>query len=141
MITLRKLILRPSDPGDARWRGLKVRCVVGLDVPDWIEPDVTLGTVVAITEEGCASGAYMPACLHDRARETMAEHGEEVLDYLAERLYLSGERLTLGEGGSWSELERLNFLPDPQKLAGKVLSAAVECWAAEVMDLLEEVTT
>lgn len=96
------------------------------DVPAWIEPDITCSTIAAILQGGCASGAYMPAVTYHQAAETMAEHGDDVLQYLEDRDYLGMPNVFTLEGESWSGF------------ACKVLSAAVEAWAMDVESALEQ---
>jgi hypothetical protein len=57
-----------------------------IDVPTWIDQNLTIYDVDAITQGGCASGAYMPAVIYQTARDTMNAHGDEILDYLSEFL-------------------------------------------------------
>jgi len=95
-----------------------------IDVPAWIEQDITCGTVAAILQGGCASGAYMPACWYSEANETMAKHGDDVLDYLEGCGML--EEITL-DGQSWSGL------------ACSLLSMAVELWASSIEDEAEDI--
>ena len=51
-------------------------------VPKWIDPDITLGTIAAVYEGGCESGAYMPAVTCHQAAKTMAEYGDDVLQFI-----------------------------------------------------------
>lgn len=95
---------------------------LGIDVPAWIRQDIDGSTIAAIIQGGCASGAYMPAVTYYTARETMAEHGDDVLQYLDE----SGT----GEVLEASELLAGNF----SQLCVYLLSAAVEGWAGSVAD-------
>jgi hypothetical protein len=84
-------------------------------VPRWIEQDITVADVVAITEGGCASGAYMPAVTYHSALRTMSDYGDEVLDYLND----SGmdASLAVANSSGWSGM------------VCDLLSAAVEAWA------------
>lgn len=93
----------------------------GVDVPAWMEDDISPYDVAAIAQGGCASGAYMPAVTYHRAMQTMAEHGDDVLQFIEDRL---GE-LPQPEPVSWSGL------------ACSYLSTAVELWAAETEATLE----
>jgi hypothetical protein len=52
------------------------------DVPVWICPNIDLCQTIMIAQHGCASGVYMPAVTYHEARATMAEHGDEILEYL-----------------------------------------------------------
>ncbi len=89
---------------------------LGVQVPAWVDQDITLGTLTDIIEQGAAEGAYMPAASYDSADAVMALHGDEVMEYLED---------TLGEPPA----------PAPANcgwsgLACYYLSAAVEIWAA-----------
>lgn len=84
------------------------------EVPVWIEQDITVADVIAITEGGCASGAYMPAVTYYKAREIMHEHGDEVLEYLDG---LGLEVPPVSASLTWSGI------------AVHFLSCAVESWA------------
>lgn len=55
---------------------------LGIEVPEWIEGDVSPCDVAAIIQGGCMSGAYMPAVTHYDAGQTMAKHGDDVLGYI-----------------------------------------------------------
>jgi len=65
-----------------------------IDVPAWIEQDITCTDIAAIIQGGCESGAYMPAVTYRTALDTMSEHGEDVIDYI----YGSGLTFTLDAG-------------------------------------------
>jgi hypothetical protein len=91
----------------------------GIDVPSWIDEDVSLNDIDAIYDGGCASGAYMPAVVYWQARETMAAHGDDVLVYI-EDVY--GDLPPVPRGESWSGI------------AVHYLSIAVELWAGSVRD-------
>ena len=95
-----------------------------IDVPAWIEQDITPYRVAAIVQGGCASGAYMPAVTYHKAAHTMAEHGDDVLDYIQNTL---GELPAIPNDESWSGI------------ACFFLSYAVELWAASAHDELESV--
>lgn len=94
----------------------------GIDVPAWIEQDITLGQVGAIQYGGCESGAYMPACYYHQAAKTMREYGDDVLQYLEDVDSLPEIDLS---GVSWDGV------------ACHVLTCAVNAWAAGID--LEEV--
>ena len=93
-----------------------------IDVPAWTDQDIDCSTVAAIVQGGCASGAYMPAVTYHTAAQTMAEHGDDVLDYISNTL---GELPKIPDDESWSGI------------AVFFLSYAVELWAASVHDELE----
>jgi len=99
----------------------------GIDVPRWIDRDITLGDIVSISEGGCASGAYMQAVTYRDAIATMFKYGDDVLNYL--------ER----EGVDFTE-----YLRGDESWGGvccSILSLAVDTWAtvaySEVEDILE----
>lgn len=94
-----------------------------IDIPHWIEQDISPSDVAAIVQGGCASGAYMPAVTYHNALAVMHEHGDEVLQYIED----AGIGFEFGaiEDQSWAGL------------ACKCLSAAVELWASSVEGELE----
>ena len=85
-------------------------------IPAWIDASLTGSDLAAILHGGCASGAYMPAVTYHLARETMSEHGDDVLEYV-EASY--GELPEPPKGSSWSGI------------AVHYLSCAVELWAMD----------
>lgn len=91
-----------------------------IEVPAWINQDITPADVAAIVQGGCASGAYMPAVTYHEALTTMHEHGDDVLDYIQDTL---GE-LPNTSAESWTGL------------AVAYLSTAVELWACDIEDEL-----
>lgn len=93
-----------------------------IDVPAWIEQDITGSDVAAICEGGCASGAYMPAVTYHKALETMGGHGDDVLQFIED---CTGELPAVPEGVSWAGL------------AVHYLSEAVELWAFSIEDEAE----
>ena len=99
----------------------------GIDVPAWIDQDITPYDIAAIVQGGCASGAYMPAVTYHTARETMNEHGDDVLSCI-EDMY--GKSPEPPAGTSWSGI------------AVHYLSMAVELWAmgveGDIAEALEE---
>ena len=101
-----------------------------IDVPGWIEQDITGNQIAAIRQGGCESGAYMPAVTYYQAAETMAKHGDDVLTYLEEQL---GELPPPPDNFSWAGL------------AVHYLSYAVDWWATgaeeELTSKLEEAGT
>jgi hypothetical protein len=92
-------------------------------VPDWIEADISPYTVTSIVQGGCASGAYMPAVTYYTARNTMNEHGDEVLDYIQDQ---TGDLPLIPSDTSWSGIACI------------YLSCAVELWAQGVYDALQD---
>lgn len=107
---------------DALWNYDKPVADLGIDVPVFIEQDITGYTVAAIYQGGCDSGAYMPAVTYDTARETMDKHGDEVLEYLEGYGYMPESY----EIQSWSGLAVL------------FLSRAVEAWVSMNMEDIED---
>lgn len=95
----------------------------GVDVPGWIEQDISCTDIAAIVQGGCASGAYMPAVTYYQATQIMAEHGDNVLEFIEDNL---GELPTIPAGESWSGI------------AVFFLSYAVELWAGSVEDELSD---
>ena len=73
-----------------------------------------VSTLRSIVQGGCGSGAYMPAVTYYKAKQTMAEHGDEVLDYIVDAY---GELPAIPDDASWSGI------------ACHYLSVAVELWA------------
>ena len=100
-----------------------IRFIDGLDIdmPAWLENDISPADVAAIIQGGCASGAYMPAVTYYTAAKTMAEHGDDVLQYLDDAM---GELPSVA-GQGWSQM------------ACTYLSCAVELWACSVESELE----
>jgi len=97
-------------------------CAPDVGVPDWIESDISPSDIAAILQGGCASGAYMPAVTYHKALATMAEHGDDVLEYVENAL---GELSKPPDGASWSGM------------ACHYLSCAVELWASAVESEVE----
>jgi hypothetical protein len=95
----------------------------GVDVPDWIDQDISPSTVAAIAQGGCASGAYMPAVTYYDAKETMNEHGDDVLQFIEDHY---GEPVSPKVGESWAGI------------ACFYVSVGVELWANMAHDALEE---
>ena len=93
-----------------------------IEVPAWVEQDISPATIAAIVQGGCASGAYMPAVTYYDALQTMQEHGNAVLDYLSEY----GELPTPPNDVSWNGL------------AVHYLSRAVDLWATIAESELED---
>lgn len=89
-----------------------------VDVPRWIEQDITPADVAAIVQGGCASGAYMPAVTYHQALATMNEHGDDVMQYI--------DDAGLGEVLNAEEIVKQSWAG----MACYFLSVAVEAWAA-----------
>ena len=92
---------------------------LGIDIPAFIDQDLSLYQLRAIVQGGCESGAYMPAVTYYQAAQTMTDHGEAVLDQI--------------EG-----MGPLSFSPCDESWEGfacRLVSMAVECWASGIEDL------
>lgn len=98
-----------------------------LDVPEWIEEDITVGTIAAVCQGGCASGAYMPTVTYWQALETMGKYSDEIERYL--------------DDSGMDMLESIAY-DHWAGVAYTVVSSAVELWCSsieeELLELLEE---
>ena len=94
-----------------------------LDIPRWIESDISPSDVAAIVQGGCASGAYMPAVTYFDATQTMNEHGDDILQYIQDTL---GELSKPKDDESWAGM------------ACHYVSTAVELWASGAESILED---
>lgn len=96
-----------------------------LDVPAWIDQKITPYDIAAIEQGGCASGAYMPAVTYSDARNTMAAHGDDVLEYVVD---------------SYGELPKppAHYAETWSRLACFYLSCAVEIYACAAYVYLDE---
>ena len=83
--------------------------------PSWIVQELDQDDINAICQGGCESGAYMPAVTYWQAKETMNEHGDDVLDYIDDMVGM--DAVTPPTDTSWSGM------------ACHYLSMAVELWA------------
>lgn len=88
------------------------------NAPEWCE-GMTYADANAVTQGGCASGAWMPAVTYADATATMALHGDDVLEYVEDHY---GEIPAPPRVESWSGI------------AVFYLSAAVELFASQVVD-------
>lgn len=93
------------------------------EIPAWIEQDITVCTVRAICQGGCVSGAYMPAVTYFDAKHTMAEHGEEIFDFITDHL---------GDSGLDNDCTSFGMK------CCAWMSCAVELWALKALRLIEE---
>lgn len=93
-----------------------------IEVPVWINQDITASDIMDIIQGGCDSGAYMPAVRYYDALQTMAKYGDEVTEYI---LDYYGELPDLSDK-TWSEM------------AVTILSFAVELWASSIESEIEE---
>ena len=99
---------------------------LGIDVPRWIDQDITPCDVAAICQGGCASGAYMPAVTYWQALETMNEHGDDIFEYIE---VVTGDLMCLIKSEiscSWAGM------------ACSFVSYAVELWASIVEDEISD---
>ena len=94
-----------------------------IDIPAWIEPDISPNDIASICQGGCASGAYMPAVTYHQAIKTMSDHGDDVLQFIEDQM---GELPAPNKGESWSGL------------ACFYLSYAVDLWASSIESTLED---
>jgi hypothetical protein len=89
----------------------------GVFTPDYVKGGVTFSTVAAIYQGGCESGAYMPAVTYYDARQTMAEHGDEIVDDIRDSGAFDENYLAIREDEDFSWY------------CCRMVSAAVEFWA------------
>lgn len=110
---------------DLLWNTDQLVTDFGIDVPAWIEQDISCTDVAAIIQGGCKSGAYMPAVSYGPASDTMSEHGDDVVEYVDGY----GLEFTLDTGSETFS-----------QFCCKVLSAAVELWVQQIeSDLIEAI--
>lgn len=83
--------------------------------PAWITQPLDLFDIESVNKGGCASGAYMPAVTYYTAGQVMAEHGDDVLQFIEDSY---GELPSVPDGMSWTGL------------AVFYLSTAVELWCS-----------
>jgi len=93
---------------------------LGIDVPRWIDQDITPCDVASICHGGCASGAYMDAVTYHIALKTMDDHGDDIFEYI-EDCYVELPQPTR-DYQSWAGM------------ACFYVSIAVELWASCVED-------
>ena len=101
-----------------------VRDIPHIEVPRWIDKDITGYQVIEVTRHGCASGAYMPAVTYHTALHTLSEEFPWMENYL--------------EQCGWDELAIDVMKHGWAHTAVQVLSIAVECWCANHVHLVEE---
>jgi hypothetical protein len=101
---------------------------VGMQVPAWIDQDITLGMLEDIAKHQCLGAGYLPAINRYEAIDTMEKHGDDLCSWLYQE---TGEDIPIA--GSVSA-------PD---LAIDVVQYAVNLWATqkedEVRRLIKEV--
>lgn len=101
----------------------RIADLLGVPVPRWIDQDITAATCAAIMQGGCESGAYMPAVTYWQAIETMAAHGDDVVDYILDGI---GHHPDTRDCGTWGQIAVL------------YLSLAVDIWASQTIAQLED---
>ena len=89
-----------------------------IDIPKWIDQNITPADVAAIVQ----GRNYMPAGTYFDALQTMASHGDDVLEYIQDQM---GDLPNVPSTISWPGM------------AVHFLSAAVELWASGVHATLE----
>lgn len=87
--------------------------------PQWIDP-VEVYDIASIQQGGCASGAYMPAVTYYTATQTMADHGNDILDYIEEQT-----------GENPLNIQKPDDVVSWSGLACFYVSYAVELWAMQ----------
>ena len=107
------------------WNDETKICDYEIEVPAWIDQDLSAQDIASIMQGGCASGAYMPAVTYCQASETMSKHGDDVLQLIQDSY---GELPTIKSDESWSGI------------ACFYMSIAVELWACQIGDELEAIS-
>ena len=88
----------------------------------WLELDqLDWYSIQEVAEHGCSGGSYMPAVVYHKAVATMAEHGDEIWEYLEDMYGEVPKPCTPQYQGTWS------------RLCVFYVSAAVECWCSEAV--------
>jgi hypothetical protein len=72
-----------------------------IQLPEWISADLSPNDIAAVNQGGCESGSYLPAVEYYTAAQTMAEYGDDVLDYLQE---ITGELPKHDDDISWGQM-------------------------------------
>jgi len=98
---------------------------VNVIVPDWIDRSLTAIQLAGIYRGGCASGSFMPPCEFETARKVMAEHGDDVVDYLREHSPGFSEEI----GDSWGAF------------CSRLLCTAIDRWAEVNREKVLDATT
>ena len=99
----------------------------GIEVPGFIEQDITAQDIVSIVQGGCASGAYMPAVTYHVAVDLMTDYGDGIFDTIEDVMGCPpADCLSRTEDNSWAQM------------ATRFVSLAVEIWASGVMHQIEE---
>lgn len=103
---------------------------LGVEVPRWIDQDISPSTIQAVLQDGCASGAYMAAMWYAEAIKTMGQYGDEVVAFLAEHIDSDIHHIKVARPlmpfDSWGEISCY------------YLSSAVEVWCSGAAIDLEQ---
>ncbi len=95
-----------------------------IESPRWMDDtEWNKESLTDLCTGGCASGCYMPAVTYYQARQTMAEHGDDVLQFIEDSY---GELPQPNKGESWSGI------------AVHYLSLAVELWAHSALAEMDD---
>ena len=94
----------------------------GVEIPEWLDQEISLEECLSINESGCGGAAYRPAIIDAEALETMAKHGDEIFEYLIETFGALPEIVS----DSW------------RQMATDYVSAAVEVWCSQFYEDSEE---
>jgi hypothetical protein len=94
------------------------------DQPYWLTEagELTYYDIQAVNQGGCASGAYMPAVTYHTAKQHMATHGDDILEYI---------EMSIGE---------IPAPPSTESWAGMAVyyfSMAVELWCGQFIEVTE----
>ena len=97
-----------------------------IEVPRFIEQDITAQDIAAIVQGGCVSGAYMPAVTYHVAVDLMTDYDDEIFDTIEDAMGCPpADCLSRTEDNSWAQM------------ATRFVSLAVEIWASGVMHQIE----
>ena len=98
-----------------------------IEVPGFIEQDITAQDIVTIVQRGCISGAYMPAVTYHVAVDLMTDYSDEIFDTIENAMGCPpADCLSRTEDNSWAAM------------ATRFVSLAVEIWASEKMHQIAE---
>lgn len=101
------------------------------DQPSWIKHMGVIEDVSelkAILEDGCASGAYMPAVTYSTAWDTFCLYGDDIVDFLTDHY--------------WDDVIEFDLRSETnQGFAVKLCSLAVELWVMQFADVIDAVET
>jgi hypothetical protein len=98
-----------------------------IEVPGFIEQDITAQDIAAIVQGGCASGAYMPAVFYHVAVGLMTDYGDGIFEIIEDAMGCPpADCLSRTEDNSWGQM------------ATRFVSLAVEIWASGVRHQIEK---